>query len=379
MGMKAIPYGRQQITDADIAAVVETLQSDYLTTGPRIAAFEQAFADYIGVAHAVAVANGTAALHLCAMGMNIQPGQKVITTPNTFAASANCVRYCGGEIDLVDIDPKTWLMDVDQLEAKLAAGNYSGIIPVDFAGHPVQMNRVRELADAYNCWIIEDACHAPGGYFLENGQKQYCGNGQFADLSIFSFHPVKHIACGEGGMITTRDAALADRLRMLRTHGITRDRGKLREDHGGWYYEMQELGYNYRLSDIHAALGISQLSRADANLARRRTLAQRYNAAFAGTKVGRPLMAEGHAWHLYVVQVPQRKALFDHLRSLKIYCQIHYIPLHYQPYYQQMGWQKGAFPHCEHYYDHCLSLPLFPDLSDADQDFVIQTILDFLG
>mgnify|MGYP002078843827 CR=1 FL=1 len=269
----------------------------------------------------------------------------------------------------------------DRGEAKLAAapaGTYQGIIPVDFAGQPVNMERLRQLADRYNCRIIEDACHAPGGYFEDSiGQRQHCGNGRFADLAIFSFHPVKHIACGEGGMITTNEETHYQQLLMLRSHGITRDPERLSGQPGGWYYEMQLLGYNYRLSDLHAALGHSQLQRADAGLERRRALARRYDAAFAGTQICPPAALPGHAWHLYVVQVPERKGLYDHLRTKGIFPQIHYIPLHYQPYYQQLGWKKGDFPATEAYYERCLSLPMYPSLSDEEQAYVIEMVLAF--
>lgn len=375
-----IPYGRQQITDEDIAAVVEVLRSDYLTTGPKIAQFEEAFADYIGCEYAVAVANGTAALHLCAMVLDVRQGQKVLVPTNTFVASANCIRYCGGTVELVDIDPETLLLDVDAVQQKLAdapKGTYSGIVAVDFAGRPVDMKALREVADQYDCWILEDACHAPGAYYDASGERLYTGAGSLADLAIFSFHPVKHIAAGEGGMITTANEQLYKRLQMLRTHGITRDRSLLEEDHGGWYYEMQELGFNYRLSDIHCALGLSQLPRAAANLARRRELAARYDRLLADLPVLRPQIVEGHAWHLYVIQTERRKELFNFLRERKIYPQIHYIPVHYQPSYRDLGWQKGDFPHAEAYYDRCLTLPLYQDLTDEMQDYVVKVLGEF--
>lgn len=379
----AIPYGRQHITEEDISVVAETLRSDYLTGGPRIAQFEETFARYIGSKYAVAVANGTAALHLSAMSLGVTPGHKVITTPNTFAASANCVLYCGGEIDFADIDPATLLLDPNQVEDKLRQkpkGSYQGIIPVDFAGMPVNMEDFRTLADKYDCWLLEDACHAPGGFFVDReGNEQFCGSGKFAELAIFSFHPVKHIASGEGGMVTTNDEAHYQRLLRLRTHGITRERELLAEDHGGWYYEMLELGYNYRLNDIQAALGWSQLKRAEEGLARRRELASRYDEAFAGTAVQPPLSHKGHAYHLYVVQVADRKGLYEHLRSKGIYAQVHYIPVHYQPYYQQLGWKKGDFPHTEAYYERCLSLPLYPTLTDEEQQFVVKCVREFVG
>ncbi|NTW34070.1 MAG: aminotransferase class I/II-fold pyridoxal phosphate-dependent enzyme, partial [Bacteroidetes bacterium] len=248
--MKTIPYGRQHITDEDIQAVVDVLRSDYLTQGPNVKKFEDAFADYIGAKYAIAVSNGTAALHLCALALGVKEGDKVITSPITFVATANCVRYAGGDVVFADIDKDTYLLDIKKVRNLLNAspkGTYKGIIPVDFAGRPINLEEFRTLADEFGLWIIEDACHAPGGFFVDsNGQKQYCGNGNFADLSIFSFHPVKHIACGEGGMITTNNNKLYDKIRNLRTHGIQQDYSLNKENHGPWYYEMQELGFNYR-------------------------------------------------------------------------------------------------------------------------------------
>lgn len=381
---RPLPYGRQHITDADVAAVVAALHADYLTQGPTVAAFETAFAAYVGARYAVAVSNGTAALHLCALALEVRPGQRVITTPITFAASANCVRYCGGEVHFADIDPATGLLDLAQVRALLAAhppGHFAGLIPVDFAGLAVNLEAARALADEFGLWIIEDACHAPGGFFLDSqGREQRCGNGAFADLAIFSFHPVKHIATGEGGMITTNDERLYQRLRRLRTHGITREPAELvREPDGGWYMEMQELGYNYRLPDLNCALGLSQLARADAGLARRRHLAARYDAAFAAVP-GRTVLASGrpgHAYHLYVIQVPDRRGLYDFLKTRQIFAQVHYIPVHRMPYYEALGWQAGDFPHAEAYYAHCLSIPLFPTLTDEEQEYVIQQVMIF--
>lgn len=378
----AIPYGRQQITTDDINAVVEALKSDLLTQGPKIPEFEQAFANYVGARYAVAVANGTAALHLCTLALDVQPGDRVITSPITFAASANCVRYCGGTVELADIDPATALLDIDSVRKLLEQsprGTYKGIIPVDFAGKAVNLEAFRNLANEYDLWIIEDACHAPGGHFTDSkGQVRLCGNGHFADLAIFSFHPVKHIACGEGGMITTDNEALYQKLLLYRTHGITKEPSLLQENHGGWYYEMQELGYNYRLTDFQAALGLSQLNRADQGLERRRALAQRYDAAFAGTKINNRIgkFSEGHAYHLYVIEVEDRKGLYDHLRKEQIYAQVHYIPVHLQPYYVRQGFRKGDFPMAEAYYEKCLSLPMYPGLTDKEQDFVIEKVLN---
>ncbi|MFH2143391.1 MAG: UDP-4-amino-4,6-dideoxy-N-acetyl-beta-L-altrosamine transaminase [Bacteroidota bacterium] len=381
--MKPIPYGRQNITQEDIDAVVKVLKSDYLTQGPKIAEFEKAFAEYIGCKYSVAVANGTAALHLSALALNIKPGDKVITTPITFAASANCVLYCGGEIDFVDIDSKTYLIDLDKLEKKLKnapKGTYKGVIPVDFAGYPVNLEKLKRIAEKYNLWILEDACHAPGVFFVDSkGKKQFCGNGNFAELAIFSFHPVKHIACGEGGMITTNNKTLYEKLLLLRTHGITKDPDLLRENHGGWYYEMQELGYNYRLTDFQAALGISQLTKANAGLSRRREIASVYQEAFKNNPFikGQSGVIEGHGYHLYIIEVENRKGLYDFLRKNNVYAQVHYIPVHFMPYYKQFGWKKGDLPIAEKHYEHCLSLPMFPTLSNEEQDIVIDKILMF--
>ncbi len=382
---KIIPYGRQNITEADIQSVNEVLVADYLTTGPKVKEFEEKFAKYIGARFAVAVSNGTTALHLCACVLNVNNESKVITTPITFAASANCIKYCGGEIDFCDINPDTLVLDVEKVRAKLAAapkGTYQGIIPVDLTGYAVNLEEFRALADEYDLWIIEDACHAPGGWFKDSkGDNSNCGNGKYADLAIFSFHPVKHIACGEGGMITTNDEALYKKMLTLRSHGMVYQNTpeNLIENHGRWYMEMQTLGFNYRIPDILCALGISQLSRADQGLQRRRQIAARYYEAFKGLPFvkGQSGVVEGHAYHLYVIEVEKRLELYNHLREHNIFAQIHYIPLHIMPYYKQFGWKKGDFPHAENYYDRCISLPMFPTLTDEEQDFVISTIKKF--
>lgn len=382
----AIPYGRQTITDDDIDAVVQALKGDFLTQGPRITEFEAAFAKYTGASYAVAVANGTAALHLCALALNVKPGTNVITTPITFAASANCVKYCGGNVWFADIDETTWTLDISATRRLLESkprGFYSGIIPVDFAGLPVDMEAFRRLADEFGCWLIEDSCHAPGGSFVDSrGERRFCGGGHYADLAIFSFHPVKHIAAGEGGMITTNNKALYQRLQMLRTHGITKDAALMDDNHGGWYYEMRELGYNYRLTDIQAALGLSQLSRADAGLKRRRDLAQRYDDAFKHTPhIRTPVVPSGrhHAWHLYVIRTPRRKDLYDYLRSKRIFCQVHYIPVHTLPYYKKFGCKEDDLKIAEAYYAECLSLPMYPALTDEQQDYVVASIVEFFN
>ena len=381
---KPIHYGKQHITTEDIDSVVETLQSDFLTQGPKIVEFETAFATYVGAKYAVAVANGTAALHLSTLALGVNEKHKVITTPITFAASANCVRFCGGEVDFVDIAPDSYLLDLKKLEEKLEQvpkGTYTGIISVDFAGYPVNMEELRKIANKYNLWIIEDSCHAPGGYFIDSkGEKQFCGNGKFADLTVFSFHPVKHIATGEGGMITTNSKELYDKLLLLRTHGITKNTDLLQENHGGWYYEMQELGYNYRLTDIQAALGVSQLKRADEGLKRRQKIAQRYDEAFQNRKeIIMPKVETNyfHAYHLYVIQVEDRLGLYNYLKDSNIFTQVHYEPVHLQPYYRQFGNKCGDMPVAEEYYKHCLSLPMYPTLTAEEQDFVIKEVLEY--
>ncbi len=403
--LNSIPYGRQHITDDDIAAVTAVLRSPYLTQGPKIGELEQAFASYIGSKYAVAVANGTAALHLCCMALGrsadaVGPGTRVITTPITFSASANCVRYCGGEVYFADVDPDTVLLDSKAVRALLERhpkGHFSGVIPVDFAGYPVDMVAFRELADEFGLWIIEDACHAPGASFMDktgtetSDRRHRCGDGSLAELAIFSFHPVKHIAAGEGGMITTNNEDFYKHLLRLRTHGITNKPDEFtmpyagEPERGGWYMELQELGYNYRLTDIQAALALSQLNRVDAMLSRRRELAARYDSAFREAaasglpvKIIVPPPGVVHAYHLYVIQTPDRKELYDFLRTKQILAQVHYVPVHLMPYYRQLGSKPGDFPNAERYYAHGLSLPLFPTLTNDEQDYVIENVTAFL-
>lgn len=385
MTINPIPYGRQHITEEDINAVVETLKSDFLTQGPKISEFEQKFAGYVGAKYAVAVSNGTAALHISAMALNVQPGDNVIVTPMTFAASANCVRYCGGNVVFCDINKENYLLDIEKLKQLLSQnpkGYYKGIIPVDYTGYPIDGEDFRKIADEYGLWIIEDACHAPGAYFIDSkGNKQLTGNGGFAELTCFSFHPVKHIATGEGGMVTTNSKELYDKLMLYRTHGITKDTDRLQENHGGWYYEMQELGYNYRLTDFQAALGISQLKRADEGLVRRNVIASRYNDAFAGlTGLTVPKVEKGfyHAYHLYIIQVENRLGLYNFLRTNGVFSQVHYEPVHLQPYYRRLGNNKGDMPVAENLYEYCLSLPMYPTLTDDEQDYVIEKVKEFV-
>ena len=385
-----IPYGKQFIADADIEAVTKALRSDFLTQGPLVAEFEEKFAKYIGSKYAVAVTNGTAALHLSAMALGVDKKSKVIVPPITFVASANCVRYCGGEVVFSDIDKKTATIYLEILHEKIATcprGTYQGIVVVDFAGFPVNLEKLRKIADEFGLWILEDACHAPGGYFTDSqGKKQFCGNGNYADLAIFSFHPVKHLTTGEGGMITTNDEKLYKKLLSLRTHGTTKDPDLLVENHGGWYYEMQELGFNYRISDVLCALGISQLDNAAEGIQRRRELADAYDQAFSAvseietaTPNNQETLSEGigHAYHLYVIKTPKRKELYDYLRKHNIFTQVHYIPVHLMPYYQKLGSKKGDMPVAERYYEECLSLPMYPSLTEEEQGLVIKKIKDF--
>lgn len=376
-----IPYGRQNIEQDDIDAVVDALQSDFLTQGPKIKAFEDSFAKYVNAKYAVAVSNATAGLHLSVLALGLKPGDRVITTPITFAASANCVQYAGGEVWFADINPDTYLLDVNSVRELIESkpkGFFKGIIVVDFAGLPVNLESFNSLAEIHDLWVIEDACHAPGGYFIDSkGDKHCCGQTEYSELGIFSFHPVKHIACGEGGMITTNSEYLYEKLMMLRTHGITKN--NMVENHGGWYYEMQDLGYNYRMTDIQAALGITQLSKNDSGVKRRNEIADTYKKAFQD-KIKFQSLPSGtyNAHHLFVIEVDNRKELYDYLRENGVYAQIHYIPLHILPYYKAKGYHEANLELSEKYYSRCISLPMFPTLTKEEQSFVIKIVLKFI-
>ncbi len=380
---KPIPYGRQDIASADVSAVLEVLQSDWLTQGPNIERFEEAVASYCGANHAVAVCNATSALHLACLALGLGPGDWLWTSPNTFVASANCAVYCGAQVDFVDIDPKTYNLSVEMLARKLDQARENGklpkvVVPVHFSGQSCNMREIAELGKEYGFRIIEDASHAIGAEYL--GEK--VGNCRYADIAVFSFHPVKIITTGEGGMALTNDFNLRRRIALLRSHGITRDPElMLGESEGPWYYQQVALGFNYRMTDIQAALGTSQLTRVDEFVKRRRYLAGRYESLLSGLPVVTSFQhADGQsAWHLYVVRVmPEsanlRRNVFDFLRNSGINVNVHYIPVHLQPYYRRMGFNPGDFPNAEAYYGSALSLPLYYGLTEEEQDYVIDRL-----
>ena len=375
-----IPYGKQFIDQDDIDQVVRVLKSDFLTQGPYVAEFEESYKRFVGGEYAIAVSNGTAALHLAVLALGLKFGQNIITTPITFAASGNCAEFVGANVYFADIDPSTGLIDFESVKSLIDSkpkGFFSGLIAVSFAGLPVRLKPFRELADESGFWIVEDACHAPGAFYKEEGVIRRSGGNNYADATMFSFHPVKHIACGEGGMVTTNRKDVYDKVSLLRTHGITKNSEELEKNDGGWYYEMVELGYNYRLTDIQASLGITQLQKIDKNLERRRDIAKKYVDAF--DKVGLKYLkqAEGHAYHLFVILTENRKGLYDFLRAKDIFTQVHYIPLHKMPYYRDQKTEQVALPNAELYYQKCLSLPMYHSLSDKEQEFVIDAIKEF--
>jgi UDP-4-amino-4,6-dideoxy-N-acetyl-beta-L-altrosamine transaminase len=374
-----IPYGRQDISQADIDAVVEVLQSDWLTQGSAVPAFEKSVADYCGAQHGVAVNSATSALHLACLALGLGPGDRLWTTPNTFVASANCARYCGAEVDFVDIDPRTYNLSPEALAAKLEVAERSGrlpkvVVPVDFAGQSCDMAAIRALADRYGFRIIEDSSHAIGGRY----QGEPIGGCRHADITVFSFHPVKIITTGEGGMALTNSPDLAERMRRLRSHGIERHAATQARE-GPWYYEQIELGFNYRMTDMQAALGLSQLLRLDAFVARRHALADRYDRLLAGLPLRRPFRAPtAHsAFHLYVIaldNVQHRCAIFETLRAADIGVNVHYIPVHTQPYYRSLGFGPGDCPNAEAYYAGAISLPMYAGLTETEQDNVIDAL-----
>lgn len=371
-----LPYGKQWIDEDDIEAVVQTLRSDYITQGPAIERFERKVADYAGAKYAVAFCNGTAALHGACHAAGIGPGDEVVTTPITFLASSNCVLYQGGTPVFADIDPQTYNLSPDQVAAKLTS-NAKAIIAVDFSGQPAEMDKLAKLARDRNLILIEDAAHSLGADY--KGRKV----GTWADMTMFSFHPVKHVTTGEGGMIVTDREDLYEKLQLFRNHGMTRNPEQLTQNDGPWYYEMQTLGYNYRMTDLQAALGCSQMDKLDGFVARRREIAARYNEAFSaipGLVVPRQHPDTNSSWHLYMLRWDERTMpgardrAFDMLRARHIGVHVHYIPIYRQPYYKQLGYTAEGCPNAEAYYRTAMTLPMFPAMTDEDVNDVIQAI-----
>lgn len=371
-----LPYGQQWLDEQDIEAVVKVLKGDFITQGPAIDAFETKVADYVGAKYAVAFTNGTAALHGACFAAGIEEGDEVITTPITFLASSNCVLYQGGRPIFADINMDTYNIDPTEIENKITART-KAIIAVDFSGQPVEMDRIAMIARDHNLVLIEDSAHSLGASFA--GQKV----GSIADMTMFSFHPVKHITTGEGGIITTNNEEYYRKLLMFRSHGMTRNPEELTRNDGPWYYEMHELGYNYRMTDMQAALGVSQMDKLDSFVERRREIAERYNEAFSslqGVVIPAQHAQSESSWHLYVVRwLPEhfagdRKDIFQALRDENIGVNVHYIPVYLQPYYKELGYQSGLCPNAELYYDSAISLPIFPKMSNSDVNDVITAL-----
>lgn len=379
-----IPYGHQTIDEADIQAVLSVLQSDYLTTGPSVEAFEKKVAQYTGAGYATAVSNGTAALHIACLAAGIREGDEVITSPLTFAASANCILYCGARPVFADIDPDTYNISPEQIEQKITSRT-KALIPVHFAGQPCDMDAIAQIAQKYDLTVIEDGAHALGASW--HGKK----TGAFSAMTSFSFHPVKPITTGEGGMVVTDDVQLHKKLCLLRSHGITRDEAQMQEtessckDRGeGWYYQQVALGFNYRMTDFQAALGISQMDKLDLFLKKRRRIAQRYDEAFKDRpEIGIPYVPKGvqSGWHLYVIRIRngRRREVFRRLREAGIGVNVHYIPVYRHPYYQQHGYDTTHCPQAEKLYEEMISLPIFPGLGREQQDYVMEEVLRVCG
>ena len=379
-----IPYGRQEVTRADIDAVVAVLKSDHLTQGPVVPAFEKAVSSYCGAGYAVAVNSATSALHIACLALGLGPGDWLWTSPITFVASANCALYCGAKVDFVDIDPRAYNLCPESLEEKLILAEREGrlpkvLIPVHLTGQPCDMAAIHALSLKYGFRIIEDASHAIGGKYSE----EPIGNCRYSDITVFSFHPVKIITTGEGGMALTNDAVLAEKMSLLRSHGITRDPALMtHESDGPWYYQQVDLGFNYRMTELQAALGVSQMSRLDQYVARRHELARRYNELLTDLPVTIPWQhqASHSAFHLYVVRLqlgnPPRthRQIFEAMREAGIGINLHYIPVHTQPFYRNLGFQKGDFPEAEKYYSEAISLPLYPLLRAEEQERVVDVL-----
>jgi len=376
-----IPYGRQSISDDDVQAVVDVLRSDFLTQGPVVPAFEEAVAKHAGASHAVAVNSATSALHIACMALGLGPGDRLWTVPNTFLASANCALYCGADVDFVDIDPHTWTMSVPALAERLEQAQREGrlpkvVVPVAFGGQSCDMRGVRTLADRYGFVVVEDASHAVGATYAG----AQVGQGTYADITVFSFHPVKIVTSAEGGMALTNDGKLAAAMRLYRSHGMTREPEQMSgESQGPWYYEQVLLGYNYRMTELQAALGLNQMKRLQHFIDRRHAIAGKYGELLAGLplQTQQPGPQAHSALHLYPIRLhdaSRRRPVFDMLRAQGIGVNVHYIPVHLQPYYRRLGFGPGQFPHAEAYYAGAITLPMYPDLTEALLDKVVQAL-----
>jgi UDP-4-amino-4,6-dideoxy-N-acetyl-beta-L-altrosamine transaminase len=384
-----IPYSRQCITQEDVDSVVKVLTSDWLTQGPTINLFERAFAQHCNAKHAVAVSNATCALYVAYRALNLKSGDLLWTSPNTFVATANAALMCGATVDFVDVDAQTHNISVSALEMKLAEAEQLGklpkiLVPVHFAGLPCAMREIKSLSIRYGFAVVEDASHAVGARYLN----EPVGNCRYSDISIFSFHPVKIITTGEGGMATTNDPVLAEKMAILSSHGITRDPLKMiGQSHGPWYYQQIYLSQNFRMTDIQAALGLSQLKRLDTNRLRRKQLADQYDVALNQLPIELPARVDESesSWHLYVVTLKEndqgalRLKLYEFLREADIGVNVHYIPVHIQPFYRELGFREGDFPQAVSYYEHAITLPLFPTLSDQEQAYIVDRITDFFA
>jgi UDP-4-amino-4,6-dideoxy-N-acetyl-beta-L-altrosamine transaminase len=378
--MRSIPYGHQDINAEDIKKVIEVLTSDYLTQGPSVKLFEDTFAQYCGAKYAIAVANGTAALHLATLAAGFDSNDEVITSPITFVATANAIVYAGAKPVFADINQSTYCLDPKKFEQKITSAT-RGVIPVHFAGQPCEIDKIHEIAKKHHMVVIEDAAHALGARYESNGKINKIGSCTHSDMTIFSFHPVKHITTGEGGMITTNQQELYQKLCLLRSHGITRNPEELSKDEGPWYYEQQELGFNYRITDFQCALGVSQLKRIDSFIARRKEIVSIYNLAFSSCKdLVIPIQSEGNhsSWHLYVIGVPilARRKIFESLRDHGLGVNVHYIPVHLQPYYSEnFSFREGDYPIAEKYYRGAITLPLYPGMTDVEVHYVVKKVL----
>lgn len=385
--MRNIPYSRQDISEGDIEAMADILRSDFLTTGPTVGKFEDSVKDFCKAKHAVALSNGTAALHICMLALNVGKGDIVWTSPMSFVASANCALYVGATVDFVDCNLQTGNMDIVALGEKLEDAEKNNRLPkavvvVHFSGRVCAMEEIHALSKKYNFAIVEDSAHALGAYYKDGTP---VGSGKYSDITTFSFHPVKAIATGEGGMCATNNDSLAERMRIFLSHGITRNPDLMEnKPHGPWYYEQRELGFNYRITDIQCALGVSQMSRLQEFINSRLRLAKNYNEALQGLSLILPEIDENSGWHLYVIQLDDnakisRLELFEKLRSFGIGVNVHYIPIHTQPYYEKLGFASGDFPNAEKFYSRAISIPLFPTLKQEEQNYVIEKLKEFLA